>query len=203
MRAFWIHFSLASAPLLGWLAWAMLTFGSEAAATSHYQSMLASAPALKSFFKAVSAVGNPIFYLVYAAILLRGILDKRPGLTRTALVYLAVQLVLSLLLVRLLKISLGRPRPGEGLLYHPMTLEPSHHSLPSGHTCEITAASLPLSLWRRGLLLSLAIGVLTGAVGASRVILGWHHISDVFFGWLLGMVGALAIYLFGVQHANR
>jgi undecaprenyl-diphosphatase len=141
--------------------------------------------------------------LVYAAILLRGILDKRPGLTRTALVYLAVQLVLSLLLVRLLKISLGRPRPGEGLLYHPMTLEPSHHSLPSGHTCEITAASLPLSLWRRGLLLSLAIGVLTGAVGASRVILGWHHISDVFFGWLLGMVGALAIYLFGVQHANR
>jgi undecaprenyl-diphosphatase len=203
MRAFWIHASLASGPLLAWLAWAMLTFGTEAAATAHYQTVLAAAPALKSFFKAVSAFGNPIFYAVYAAILLRGIFGKRRDLTRTALVYLAVQLVVSLLLVRLLKISLGRPRPGEGFLYHPMTLEPSHHSLPSGHTCEITAASLPLSLWRRNLLLSLAIGVLTAAVGASRVILGWHHISDVFFGWLLGMVGGLAIYLFGVRHAHR
>ncbi len=203
MRSFWLHFALGSAPLLASLAILLLVFESEAAATVWFGEYCRQHPLFDTSMVTVSAVGNPLFYAVYLAILLRGLMTRRTGLTRLALVYLAVQLLVSLLLVRLLKISLGRPRPGAGLLFEPMTLSSSHHALPSGHTCEITAASLPLALWRRNIAISLAVGVVAGAVGLSRIVLGWHHVSDVFFGWLLGAVGALAIYLFGARPANR
>jgi undecaprenyl-diphosphatase len=203
MRAAWLHHLIASVPLLACLAWMAWAFPGESAAADHFARLMGDNPGLKAVLEWVSVLGNPLFYAVYAAILLRGLATRRPGLTRLALVYVAVQLVVSLLLVRLLKISLGKPRPGEGLLFQPMTLEPSNHAFPSGHTCEVTAAAAPLAMWRRRVLLSLGLGLVIAAVGASRILLGWHHPSDVFFGWLLGSAGALAIHLFGVLHAGR
>jgi len=58
------------------------------------------------------------------------------------------------------------------------------NSFPSGHTAAITGFAVPLLWWRRRLLL--VIVPLIGAVGAARIYLGSHHLSDVLASVVLG-----------------
>jgi len=109
---------------------------------------------------------------------------------------LFASIALSGILVDLLKVIVGRPRPK--LLFASGAYEFSwiglgadHWSFPSGHAA--TAAALATTLWclwpRPLLLYAIAIAL----VAASRVVMGAHYLSDVIMGAVIGIVVARAL----------
>jgi undecaprenyl-diphosphatase len=195
----WLRFSW---PLLALLLLLWLALGSEAQVAAFFRGHRAAHPGLKACLRFVTDWANPPFYLVYAWMLWRGWRDKRPDLTRLALAYVAVQLAVAVLAVQGLKMLIGRPRPGAGEFFAPLTTVPGQQSMPSGHTTEITGATLPLALRSARRWAAPLFGLLVALTGFSRIYLGWHHPSDVFFGWLLGSVAGLAIHLLACKDAH-
>lgn len=181
--------ALLSLPLLLALGALFLGFGGEEAMAARCSAWRLEHPDAAYALKLYTNWGNPAFYLVYAGILARGLMARRRGLTALALGWLAAQLLVSLALERLLKTAIGRPRPDVGGPFRPWSLDAGHHSLPSGHTTEILVQTLPLALRAGPWLAPLGLGLVVGAMGASRVLLGWHHPTDILAGWLLGSLG--------------
>ena len=100
--------------------------------------------------------------------------------------------------VSIVKQVVGRVRPPVGL----RLVSESDASFPSGHATDSAAVLLTIALvvavfvLRRPIARVLAVlsaGLLSGAVGASRLVLGVHWPSDVFAGWALGVSAALAV----------
>ncbi|MFM5112335.1 phosphatase PAP2 family protein [Aeromonas hydrophila] len=133
----------------------------------------------------ISRTGDGPLYAVLAALLWwQGEAERE--LVKLALLAFAFELPLYLLLKNLLK----RQRPA-GL---PVFITPSdRYSLPSGHTAAaflmatVLAASFPL--WAPLLFVWAAL------VGASRLLLGVHYLSDLVAGALLG--GGCALLALG------
>jgi undecaprenyl-diphosphatase len=185
-----------SLPLLLVVAACFAFIGAEGAVAAYFAAWRPEHPQAVAALKLYTNWGNPALYLVYAGILLRGLMQRRRELTALALGYLAAQLVVSLAAERLLKVSLGRPRPDVGGPFVPWSFDSGHHALPSGHTTEIMVQTLPLALRFGPWLAPLGLGLVAGLMGLSRIALGWHHPTDVLAGWLLGSLGGyLALYL--------
>jgi len=185
-----------SLPLLLAMGACYAFLGSEDAIIAHFDAWRPAHPAAVAALKLCTDWGNPALYLVYAGILIRGLRRRRRELTMLALGYLAAQLIVSVAIERFLKISIGRPRPDVPGPYVPWSFDSPHNSLPSGHTTEIMVQTVPLALRAKSWLPPLALSLMAGCIGASRIALGWHHPSDVLAGWLLGSLGGyLALYL--------
>ncbi|MBN2140152.1 MAG: phosphatase PAP2 family protein [Desulfovibrionaceae bacterium] len=195
----WALFSL---PLALVLAVVWLTLGDGSQAAEFFRAHRAAHPGLATSFELVSDISNPAMYAVYAWLLIKGLRARDKGLVRLVVVYVLVQALIAFAAVRALKIALGRPRPDAGGLFETMTLDPGKHSLPSGHATEMTGACLPLGLRSGRVLSCLGLGAAVAVLGFSRVYLGWHHPSDVFFGWLLGSVAGAAIHIFSRTRRN-
>ncbi|MFW5499541.1 MULTISPECIES: phosphatase PAP2 family protein [unclassified Maridesulfovibrio] len=195
------HYFLGSLPLILIFAAFFFNFGSEAEVLAFFKAHSQAHPDIKSFAKIVTNWGNAALYPIYIWFLITGIKQRKTDKSRLrfALVFIAVQLAVSLIAVRFLKIAIGKPRPGEGTFFEPMSMKGAYHSMPSGHTCEIYGASLPLILRYRNLLLTLGLGIFAATVAFSRIYLNWHHPSDVFCGWMLGSVAGFAIHLFSKE----
>lgn len=200
--------SHALAPVLAWLALSLplllvaagcfALIGGEAATAQYFAQWRAQNADAAFWLKLYTDWGNAAFYLVYAGVLLAGLARGRRELTALALGYLAAQLLVSLLAVRVLKMSIGRPRPLVGGDFLPFTALGSHHSMPSGHATEFTLQTLPLALRCRSLPGPLLLGLALGLMAFTRIALGWHNPSDVLAGWALGTLGGLlAQYLAG------
>jgi undecaprenyl-diphosphatase len=198
--AAWAALSL---PVLGVAAGCLLLFGSEAATAEYFSAWRAANPDGARLFKLYTNWGNPALYLVYAGLLLRGLSQKRRGPAAFALAYLAGQLLFSLAVERLLKVAIGRPRPGVGGPFLPWSLDAGHHAMPSGHVAEFTVQTLPLALRARTLLPTLGLGLAAGLMAASRVVLGWHHPTDLVAGWAVGSLGGLFIHRLAPKIAAR
>ncbi|HHQ4520182.1 MULTISPECIES: phosphatase PAP2 family protein [Aeromonas] len=137
----------------------------------------------------ISRTGDGPLYAVLAA-LLWWLGEAERELVRLALLAFAIELPLYLLL----KNSLKRQRP-VGL---PVFITPSdRYSLPSGHTA---AAFLMATILATGFPLwaPLLFGW-AALVGASRLLLGVHYLSDLVAGALLG--GACAVLALGWSHS--
>lgn len=186
-------------PLCALLLWAGLSFPGTEAAHDFMKQHRGAHPGLRVFMEVVTDWGNAVFYVVYLGILIRGWRRGRRDLVRLALTYLVVQLLISFLIVRALKIVTGCPRPGEGGLCRPLSMDSAHHSLPSGHTTEIVGAAGGLVLWLGSWWVSIGLGLFTALVAFSRVYLGSHHVHDVLFGMLLGAYAASAIASFAKE----
>ncbi|WP_432735456.1 phosphatase PAP2 family protein [Maridesulfovibrio sp. FT414] len=195
------HFILGSLPLLLILGIVHFNFGSEVEASAWFREHAAANPDLKAFARILTDWGNAVFYPIYLWFLVTGIRMRKTSTSRLrfALVFLAVQLTVSLLLVRFMKIAIGKPRPDEGGLFHPWSTRGVHHSMPSGHTTEIYGAAMPLVFRYRQFLLTLLLGLFAAAVAFSRIYLSWHYPSDVLCGWMIGSVAGLAIHLFSKE----
>ncbi|THB68020.1 MAG: phosphatase PAP2 family protein [Desulfovibrio sp.] len=191
------HYLITVAPLVVglWLLYTLL--GTDQACHEFFRAFRHEHPGLTPLVRFITDWGNPLFYAVYAALLLRGVVGRDKKLVRFVFLYILVQVCVSLLLVRVLKITLGRPRPGEGHIHDFFSFSGSYNSLPSGHTTEITTAATPLALWGKKIWLSLGLGAIIALVALSRIYLGWHHPSDVLFGLILGSWGAWLIHVFG------
>jgi len=108
------------------------------------------------------------------------------------LIYLAAQLIFSLLVVRLLKMGLGRPRPFAFQTgWSPLTFDADHHAMPSGHAADaMIGYGVAVRFFRSGWVRVLSL-ILSLVVLASRVAGGQHHPSDVATGALIGYLGSI------------
>lgn len=145
---------------------------------------------------------NFAVYAFYALLLARAVARGQRGLWRGVLIFAAVQIAVNLVLLTGVKMALGRPRPLTGLtIFQYFTLDSRFHSLPSGHTAEITGSCMPLAQYRSQPLLSLALGCVVALVGFSRIYLNEHYPGDVFFGWAFGAFAGCLTASLWKQHA--
>lgn len=106
------------------------------------------------------------------------------------------------LLSNLLKRLIGRGRPVEfdtngAFSFHSVLNDWTYQSFPSGHTTTAIALAFVIGfLWPRLFGVFLLIGVV---VGVSRVPVGMHYPTDVFAGFIVGMVGAYLVRNFFAQ----
>jgi undecaprenyl-diphosphatase len=111
---------------------------------------------------------------------------------RAALLAGSVAALLASVSFMILKRRFRRRRPCD-LAPHPVfhLRPPDAFSFPSGHTMNAFAAATVLAL--RFPALTPLVAFLAGSIGASRVVLGLHFVSDVWAGAVLGaLIGASA-----------
>lgn len=143
--------------------------------------------ALRALFKAVSRLGDGVFW--YTLIALMPLLDPQRG------VWIATQMLttggVGLATYKLLKRKLVRERPFIGLVGIECVMPPlDRYSFPSGHTLHavlftvIAVSHVPA--------LAAALVPFATLVAMSRVVLGLHYPSDVLVGAALGASLAIA-----------
>ena len=107
----------------------------------------------------------------------------------------------SVFLTVALKLLVRRPRPGAVDVLGPID---NSYSFPSGHTLNSTVL-IALAVWllwrsssvlRRALLVECGV-LLAAGIGASRVYLGYHWVTDVTASWLVALAWLLAVSLAG------
>lgn len=201
----WGRHLLCLTPCLFMIAGLALFQGTGAELAEHYAQLRVDHPNVTLFLTLVTYCLNPLFYLLFAALFIRALRRKDKALLRFVVVYSLVQLAISFLLVRGLKIVVGKPRPDAmlaGTGYDPFTFRHGNHSFPSGHSTEISASTLPLATRLRGAAPSLALGCVTALTAYSRIYLGMHHLWDIFAGLLLGSFAAFCIHHFCRQRQS-
>lgn len=104
---------------------------------------------------------------------------------KTRAVVVIVSILSTAVLVFLIKFAVRRRRPeGEWGKFYRRT---DPHSFPSGHAVRAVMLAVVLAgigpLWLGLLLIPWAV-----LVGLGRVAMGVHYLSDVFVGWMLGLV---------------
>lgn len=114
-----------------------------------------------------------------------------PGTRELGLVA-AVANALSHLAVQALKRTVVRARPHLLGGFDPLAHVPDAFSFPSGHTAAAGAVVLTLAI--AGHPLGFALLPLVALVGASRVYLRVHYVTDVAAGFALGLAGALTAH---------
>ena len=180
-------------PLAATILAVFAIFGSEAAALRRLGEMSLAWPDFTALMKFLTSYGNIPFYAVYAAVLLSGLRTGRRRDVCFVLGYV-IFLVVLLMAVDVVKIWVGRPRPGRLGECVAFSLSSAYHSFPSAHMSETVFTVLPLS-WRcRSAGVSLACGVWVAVMGFTRLFLGRHFPTDLLGGAALGMLGALALW---------
>ena len=150
-------------------------------------------PAWVSIPKLITHRGLYLFYAVFAGLLTFARVRKNRQLKNLCLAYLKAQLVVSLAVVRVLKIAVGRARPGKNPAFDFFSLDFSHNGFPSGHATDafVSGMFLYYLLKQSGgdhyRFLPLVYAFL---IAASRVFVGAHYPSDVAAGMAIGVMGA-------------
>ncbi|ABB39216.1 phosphoesterase PA-phosphatase related protein [Oleidesulfovibrio alaskensis G20] len=207
-------YALCLLPMMIMLAAVALCIGTGETVTTFFRAYRYQHPDLTYWLTILTDWGNPFLYLVYGTIYARAakgsvLAARNPQEARSrrnfVLAWIIAQLLVAFLLVRIFKITIGSPRPNADGTFQPFSFNSGHNSLPSGHTTEIVGSVLPLACAakrRAGILLSALLAVYAALVGFSRIYLGQHHASDVFFGTLTGAFSALLMHTVWT-HLNR
>jgi undecaprenyl-diphosphatase len=144
------------------------------------------------------------FYILFLALLAWGWVRHAPGLKLLAQGYLLAQLLGSVSIVRILKMTLGRARPDAtplpdfGSEWAGFSWDAAHHSFPSGHTADIVVSTLFAALllrnpWAVGVCLAWA-----AALAMSRLALAKHYPSDALAGAAIAVAASLVILQYWV-----
>jgi membrane-associated phospholipid phosphatase len=147
-------------------------------------------------FRKITKVGDSQYSLILSAIVFILLYQKNRLLSYQAF-YIFGIVAVSGLLVDVIKIIVGRLRPDMlfdqgiyGFVGHHMGSE--FNSMPSGHSATVFALCVGLTLLYPRY--KYAFIVIAVTVGASRVILNYHYLSDVLVGSLLGGLFAYFAY---------
>lgn len=155
-----------------------------------------------AFLRVFTDLGLYPPYLLFLALFAWSYRSKALDLRRLAQAYFIAQLLGSTLIVRILKMTLGRARPDAtplpdyGSEWAGFSWDAHHHSFPSGHTADIVTSALFAALWFRrpwAAALCLAWAV---ALGLSRLAVAKHYPSDA----LAGAAIALAVSVLVVRY---
>ena len=143
--------------------------------------------------KLITNWGLFIFYAVFAALFVYSFSGKHHKLTGLCWSYLKAQLIFSFALVRILKIVLGRARPGHGAEFTFFSLNSRYNGFPSGHSADAFVSGvffyflLKHSSYAGYRFLPLIYAFL---IAVSRVFVSAHYPSDVAVGMIIGILGA-------------
>ncbi|MBI1317686.1 MAG: phosphatase PAP2 family protein [Candidatus Hydrogenedens sp.] len=146
--------------------------------------------------KKLSELGNSAYYLIPAGLAALTLL-RRPSAWARKAQFLFWAVAATGIASALLKIIIGRPRPGVFIETGDWTprffqLASEYGSFPSGHTTTVfTAATVGILLWPRWAALFLSMAVLGGL---ARIGAGAHFPSDVVAGAGLGVLGTLLLW---------
>ncbi|MDR2668368.1 MAG: phosphatase PAP2 family protein [Desulfovibrio sp.] len=192
------HQLICLAPLAVTIGLLYVFIGADDAVTVTFMRIGAEHPALTAVMRELSRWVPYLFYAAYGIVALRAALTKNKPLLRFALVFFLAQACFAFLLVRVIKISAGLPRPYavlNGAEAAPFSfMDTDQHSFPSGHTAAVAlAVSCTASVFRK-YALSLLLGLLLALVGFSRIYLLMHHLSDVAVGMCIGAAGNIFIH---------
>ena len=143
--------------------------------------------------KLITNWGLYLFYAIFAALFAYSFIGKNRKLTGQCLAYLKAQLIVSFAVVRILKILLGRARPGHGADFTFFSLNSDYNAFPSGHSADAFVSGVFLYYllkqskytdWR---FLPL---IYAFCIAVSRVLVSAHYPSDVAGGMAIGIMGA-------------
>ncbi len=143
--------------------------------------------------KLVTNWGLYLFYAIFLALLFYSFIWKNRRLTRLCLAYLKAQVIVSFIAVRLLKIVIGRGRPGHGTEFAFFSLDSNQNSFPSGHAADAWVSGMFLYyLLRQSKYTHYRFLPITYAflIAVSRVFVNAHYPSDVAAGMGIGILGA-------------
>jgi membrane-associated phospholipid phosphatase len=152
-----------------------------------------------AFLRVFTNYGLYPFYILFLALLAWGWYRRESGLKLIAQGYFLAQLLGSVLMVRILKMTLGRARPDAtplpdfGSEWAGFSWDAAHHSFPSGHTADIVISTLFAALLLRN---PWAVGVClvwAGALALSRLALAKHYPSDALAGAVIAVVASLVV----------
>ena len=141
----------------------------------------------------ITTKGLYLFYAVFIALFAYALIKKNEKLTGLLVAYIKTQILFSLVLVRILKIILGRARPEHGAEFTFFSLSFRYNSFPSGHSADAFVCGVFLfyllkhSTYSVGRYLPLIYAFL---IAVSRVFISSHYPSDVVGGMLIGILGA-------------
>jgi undecaprenyl-diphosphatase len=157
-----------------------------------------------AFLRVFTNYGLYPFYILFLALLAWGWYRHAPGLKLLAQGYLLAQLLGSVLIVRILKMTLGRARPDATPLadfaseWAGFSWDAAHHSFPSGHTADIVVSTLFAALLLRNPWAVAVCLVWAGALAMSRLALAKHYPSDALAGAVIAVVASLVILQYWV-----
>ena len=157
-----------------------------------------------AFLRAFTNYGLYPFYILFLALLAWGWVRHAPGLKLLAQGYLLAQLLGSVLIVRILKMTLGRARPDATPLpdfaseWAGFSWDAAHHSFPSGHTADIVVSTLFAALLLRNPWAVAVCLVWAGALAMSRLALAKHYPSDALAGAVIAVTASLVILQYWV-----
>ena len=152
-----------------------------------------------AFLRVFTNYGLYPFYVLFLALLAWGWYHRESGLKLIAQGYFLAQLLGSVLMVRILKMTLGRVRPDAtplpdfGSEWAGFSWDAAHHSFPSGHTADIVISTLFAALLLRN---PWAVGVClvwAGALALSRLALAKHYPSDALAGAVIALAASLVV----------
>jgi undecaprenyl-diphosphatase len=135
-------------------------------------------PLLGSFFRAVTSLGDELFYLLLFPFLL-WCMDFYLGI-RVGIIFL-----LSVYLNTGLKEIFQQPRPFE-ILPEIQKVHASGYGFPSGHAQSSLVVWGSIAYWKKQTWIRNLSVLLILLIGFSRIYLGVHFPTDVLGGWLIG-----------------
>lgn len=142
----------------------------------------------------ISNYGNIALYCVYGIYLLLAFKRQDTIGKWFVFYYVLFQVTLTLFIVHGFKRTFGRPRPITLMTeWSFFTNQGAYHSLPSGHTAEISAAAGSLAQKAKSLWNVFLWGFFPAGMGVSRVYLGMHHATDVLAGAIVGSITSYAV----------
>ena len=150
-------------------------------------------PEYLGFFELLTDWGLYLFYAFFAGFWINALIRKNREWINFGLTYLKAQLIFSFLVVRILKITLGRARPGHGAAFTFFETSGKYNSFPSGHSADAFVSGVFLyyllkqTKYPELRFLPLLYALL---IALSRVFVSAHYPSDVAAGMTIGILGA-------------